>query len=446
MKAKNGDGYLFKSKSGKYSCIVTSTCVDPNTGNYKRIKRTADTREEATKLAKQALRAYEKEWKLENKYNDSLTLLFSEACEEYLEKKVRPTVKGSTFYTYQKSYEQFIKGYRKLANVQVKNLTVRTFEVIYATWVEKYSPKSIKYPVQLCRQVCKWLVERSLIQENYAEQVKPLYEIPDEVGIAKKVEHKKILTREDLQKVHNAYKANLNSEYIPVVLFLCETGLRPQEFACLKNTDIDLVNKRLNVERTSARRFVEGSTEKSEVYVKVTKTSDNRVVMLSDLAVEMIEQMQLKTKCYCKNNKNDLLYPIFRNGNIRSNATMEVGFKHLCDILDIDRDVHPTRGGQQVGINLYACRHTCETMMEAAGISPLIIGAMLGHTPQVGLKHYTHIGIDDIEQQAKTPFMLLEENKIQSNDKTDKIENIEMNEEQEMAVLRILLEKYKDKL
>ena len=101
MKAKNGDGYIRKNKRGKYECTITSTCVDPVTQNYKRIKRTADTREEATKLAKQALRAYEKEWKLENKYNDSLTLLFSEACEEYLEKKVRPTVKGSTFYTYQ---------------------------------------------------------------------------------------------------------------------------------------------------------------------------------------------------------------------------------------------------------------------------------------------------------------------------------------------------------
>jgi len=437
MKAKNGDGHVEKTKSGKYACTIVSTCTDPVTGNYKKIKRTRDTRDEAIKAAKLAVKAYEKEWKLNNNFDDSLTLTFGDACEEYLNKKVEGTVKASTFYTYYRDYKQYIYGYKTLRNTQVRNLSQKTFEMIYGTWAEKYAPKSIEYAVQLCRQVCKWLVERSLIEENYAEQCAPQYEIPDDIETLKKLEHKKILSVEDLGKVFNAYKANLKSEYIPVVLFLCETGLRPQEFACLTNADVDLEKKRLTVNKTCSRRFVDKTHTKTERYVKVTKTSESREVMLSDLAVEMILQMQLKTKTYCKNNKDDILYPIFSNGKIRSNATMEVGFKHLCDMLDIDRDVHATRGGQKVGMNLYACRHTCETMMEVSGVSPIIVGAMLGHSPEVGLKHYTHVSIEDVEKQAKTPFMLIKD-KPQPTETND----VDLTEEEEKALLRRLLKKY----
>lgn len=440
LKAKNGDGYVEKTKSGKYACTIVSTCTDPITGNYKKIKRTRDTRDEAIKATKQAVKAYEKEWKEKNNFKDGLTLTFGEACEEYMEKIVKGEVTGSTFYTYYKSYKQYIGGNKTICNTQIRNLSKKSFELLYGTWAEKYSPKSIEYPVQLCRRVCKWLVERALISENYAEQCKPKYEIPDDIETLKKLEHKKTLSKEDLDKVYNAYKANLKSDYVCVVLFLCETGLRPQEFACLQNTDIDKERKIVKVNKTCSRRFVDDEHKKSELYVKITKTGENREVMLSPLALEMIEQMQLKTKSYCKNNKDDLLYPIFSNGKIRTNSTMEVGFKHLCDLLDIDRDVHATRGGQKVGINLYSCRHTCETMMELAGISPIIIGAMLGHSPEVGLKHYTHISVEDVQKQAKSPFMIMMNS--EEEDIIPPKESEELTEEQEKALLKKLLKKY----
>lgn len=446
MKAKNGDGYIRKNKRGKYECTITSTCVDPITQNYKRIKRTADTREEAQKQAKKAMQAYEKEWREQNNYNDELTLLFWEACEEYLGKIVKPKVAQSTYYTYFKSYELYIKKYKSIANVQVRNLSKRDFERLYDMWTEKYSPKSIQYPLQLCRSVCKWLCERKKIDGNYAEEVKPIYEKVDEVTFQEEKKHKEILTKEDLKKIYDAYKANLNSDYIPVVLFLCETGLRPQEFACLTNSDINLQLRRMKVQRTSNRRFTDDTNTTTEQYIKITKTSEIREIMLSDLAVEMIVQMQLKTRTYCNCNDNNLLYPSFRNGKPRSNATMEVGFKHLCDMLDIDRDVHATRGGQSVGINLYCCRHTCETMMHSAGINVHVVAAMLGHTPETGLKHYTHLGIEDIEQQAKTPFMIMNEENAASNETKDSDANDELTKEQEIALLKKLLKKYGDEV
>ncbi len=239
MKAKNGDWYIRKNKRGKYECTITSTCVDPITQNYKRIK-----------------------------------------------------VAQSTYYTYFKSYELYIKKYKSIANVQVRNLSKRDFERLYDMWTEKYSPKSIQYPLQLCRSVWKWLCERKKIDDNYAEEVKPIYDKVDEVTFQEEKKHKEILTKEDLKKIYDAYKANLNSDYIPVVLFLCETGLRPQEFACLTNSDINLQLRRMKVQRTSNRRFTDDTNTTTEQYVKITKTSEIIEIMLSDLAVEMIVQMK----------------------------------------------------------------------------------------------------------------------------------------------------------
>lgn len=442
-KAKSGDGHIEKTKSGKYSCTIVSMCVDAHTGNYKKIKRTAETEEEARRICKLAVKAYEKEYFEQSNYKSGVSMLFYEYIEDYLKNEVKGTVVDSTLYSYTRAYEQYIKS-KAIAKMQLKQLNKKTFQNFYDVLTEKYSPKSIEFSIQLCRRVCKWLVTRSLLEENYAEQAKPKYALVDDYEYVENLEHKKIFTDEDLKKFYDAEKNGIKSEYISVVIFLLETGLRPQEFACLRNCDVDLEKKQIHVCRTSARRFTDDTHTKTETYVKVIKTSKkdknaDRPVPLSPIALKQVEKMQYATKQYCKSNPNDLLYPIFRGGKIRSNATMEVGFKKLCDMLEIDRDVHPTAGGQKVGLNLYACRHTCETLMEKDGVNPVIIGTMLGHSPTVGLKHYTHISVEDVAQQMKSPYEMIQGAK-------EEIKENEITEEQEIELLRKLMIKYKDKL
>lgn len=438
-KAKSGDGYIEKTKSGKYACTIVSMCVDPQTGNYKKIKRTRDTEEEARAACKLAVKAYEKEWEEDNEYKSGATLAFYEYIEDYLKQEVHGTVAESTIYSYTRAYQQYIKN-KAIAKMQLKNLNKKRFQTFYDVLTESYSPRSIEFAIQLCRRTCGWLVERSLLEENYAEQAKPRYDVVDEFDYVKNLEHKKVFTDEDLKKFYDAEENGIKSEYISVVIFLLETGLRPQEFACLTNADVDWDKEQIYVCKTCSRRFIDETQTKTEMYVKVVKTKEARYVPLSDMAVKQIKKMQFATEQYCKNNPMDLLYPVFRGGKIRSNATMEVGFKKLCDMLDIDRDVHPTKGGQQIGLNLYACRHTCETLQEKAGVSPLMIGAMLGHKPETGLKHYTHLTADDVAKQMKTPYELINaEEKKQVDEK-------EITEADEIALLKKLMEKYKDRL
>lgn len=45
---------------------------------------------------------------------------------------------------------------------------------------------------------------------------------------------------------------------------------------------------------------------------KVPKNEEQRIVYLSDIAKECVIDMQQRTAAYCDENKDDLLYPVFR--------------------------------------------------------------------------------------------------------------------------------------
>jgi integrase len=187
-----------------------------------------------------------------------------------------------------------------------------------------------------------------LLDENYARIARVPREVADEYDHKREQElknRKEVFTAEDIQKFYYAYKQNI-SEYPVVILFLLETGMRESEFASLRNSNIDFKQNIINIVETRSKRFINNEKNNGiEEYVKVPKNGESRFVVMSDLCRECVEYMQEQTKLHCLNNQDDLLYPTFRNGKRRSNATMRVGFNLVCDKMGIDRDVHLTKTG-----------------------------------------------------------------------------------------------------
>ena len=100
-----------------------------------------------------------------------------------------------------------------------------------------------------------------------------------------------------------------------------------------------------------------------------------------------MEQTRLK----CRNNPDNLLYPTFINGKRRSNSSMEVCFKELCNKLEIDRDIHLTKSGQQKGLCLHSLRHTADTMANTAKNANVVNTALkMGHKAISVENVYTH--------------------------------------------------------
>ena len=245
---------------------------------------------------------------------------------------------------------------------------------------------------------------------------------------------KKVFTPEDIQKFYYAYKNNLG-QYPVVVLFLLETGLRVSEFASLRNSNVDLEKGRIDIVETRSIRFKDDKDHSAgvEQYVKVPKNKKERFVMLSELAVECAKYMQEQTKLHCRNNPEDLLYPVFLTGKRRSSATMEVGFKTLCDKLGIDRDVRVSKTGTPRGLCLHSLRHTADSIANSArGANVVNTALMMGHTAIKTENVYTHATEEGLKSVTTVSQALLPDYKKEKQEIPDELKGMSPEEIKEM--------------
>lgn len=392
-KVKNGDGSVRKLPNGKFECIIQSKYLNPKTGNPKRVKRVGNTEQDARNKAKMDLTAWEKEYERgkDSKINRSKT--FGQYMEEFIDGEVKPGVTGSTYYTYIGEMKRNFYTY-PISKYQLQMLNTAEFERYFNTLRATKSKRTCEFPLQMTRRCCTWLVERSLLKENYASMAKIKKEVSDEYDKNKADEakkRKKVFTPDDIQKFYYAYQNNIG-QYAVVVLFLLETGMRAGEFAALRNSSIDLEQNKIYIVEARSKRFKDNDKTKGfEFYVKVPKNGEERFVMMSDLCRECVLYMMEQTKLYCKNNPDDLLYPVFITGNRRQNSAMEVGFKSLCDKLGVDRDVHITESGNKKGLGLHSLRHTANTYANTAKNANVVNTAMMmGHKAIQVENIYTH--------------------------------------------------------
>lgn len=411
----NGEGSCRKIEPGKYECVIQSNLINPNTLKPKRFLRRGATEKEARSAAIMAMQAWEKEYKNNgNDANFKKSKLFGEYMTEYMENKVKGTITDSGYYSYYKCMERYFYPYR-ISKFQLQNLSVKAFQDYYDELGQKYSKKTCSLPIQLCRRLCKDLVNRSLLPEDYASQAAPKKEVIDEYNKERQEEEeqkKDIFSKEDIIKFYDEWRSRLhNSQYDVVAVFLLETGLRAQEFAALQNSNIDLDNSVMTIKRAMGKRFADEDGGSVEGYYKVPKNKKQRMIYLSDIAKECVVDMQQRTATYCKDNKDDLLYPVFRKPyRPRSNSTMEVGFKTLCKFLDIDRGVQRGKNGIIKGLCLHSLRHTFITYANTAtGNNSLVVSMMAGHQQRVNETIYTHENIEAMSQ-IQTPGKLFVEN------------------------------------
>lgn len=430
----NGDGSTRQLSDGSWECIIQSKYINPKTGNAKRIKRKGKSENEAISNAKMALDAWEKEIEKgrDTKINKAKT--FGEYMDEYIETEARRTLTGSGYHSYIRTMNRNFFNF-PIAKFQLHMLNTSEFENYFDTILSQKSRKTCSLPIQMCRRCCKWLVDKSLLKENYAAQARVRREIADEYNKQREDDiknRKKVFTSEDIEKFYYAYKNNMG-QYPVVILFLLETGMRAGEFSALRNDNIDLEKNRINIVETQSIRFIDNDKNKGvEFYTKVPKNKEARFIMMSDLCRECVLYMMEQTKLKCRNNPNNLLYPTFRNGKRRSNSTMENSFKDLCNKLGIDRDVHLTKTGQMKGLCLHSLRHTADTIANTAkGANVVNTALMMGHKAISVENIYTH-ATEEALSSVTTPSQAV-------LDQYKKADNLETNKEKELYEMYLKL-------
>lgn len=434
-KEQNGNGSMRQLEDGTFECVIQSKYINPKTGKPKRIKRRGKTESETREKTQMALSAWEKEIERgrDTKVNRAKT--FGQYMEEYIDTEAKPTLTGSGYHSYISNMRNNFYPF-SISKLQLHMLSAVEFEHYFDSILELKSRKTCSLPLQLCRRCCKWLVDKSLLKENYAAQAKIKREISDEYDKKREDDiknRKKVFSSEDIEKFYYAYKNNMG-QYPVVVLFLLETGLRAGEFSALRNDSIDLENNKIHIVETQSLRFKDNDKTKGvEYYVKVPKNKEARFIMMSDLCRECVIYMMEQTKLNCKNNPDNLLYPTFINGKRRSNSSMEVCFKELCDKLGIDRDVHLTKTGQKKGLCLHSLRHTADTIANTAkGANVVNTALMMGHKAVSVENIYTHATEEGLSSVVTPSQAVLSDYKKDDQKIPEELKDMSPEEIQEM--------------
>ena len=434
-KEQNGNGSMRQLEDGTFECVIQSKYINPKTGKPKRIKRRGKTESETREKTQMALSAWEKEIERgrDTKVNRAKT--FGQYMEEYIDTEAKPTLTGSGYHSYISNMKNNFYPF-SISKLQLHMLSAVEFEHYFDSILELKSRKTCSLPLQLCRRCCKWLVDKSLLKENYAAQAKIKREISDEYDKKREDDiknRKKVFSPEDIEKFYYAYKNNMG-QYPVVVLFLLETGLRAGEFSALRNDSIDLENNKIHIVETQSLRFKDNDKTKGvEYYVKVPKNKEARFIMMSDLCRECVIYMMEQTKLNCKNNPDNLLYPTFINGKRRSNSSMEVCFKELCDKLGIDRDVHLTKTGQKKGLCLHSLRHTADTIANTAkGANVVNTALMMGHKAVSVENIYTHATEEGLSSVVTPSQAVLSDYKKDDQKIPEELKDMSPEEIQEM--------------
>lgn len=408
-KRKRREGTVMQLDNGIFEAITQSSIVNPETGKPKRFKRRGNTADEALVNA----RAARDHWEIEISYGNDPKVDRKKTLGTYMAEYLNDVIKtsgivASTYHTYYRTMQKMFMD-SDLAKLQLHMLTPKEFENYYNHLLANYAEKSCNTPRQLLIKLCDYLVDRKLININYAKiaQIGIKREVIDEYKehqVERERRRKKIWSNEDIQKFYNAYRTGTGGEIVLIVLFMIETGVRAGEFAAITNNNIDFDKRTLCIEKARALRFrnIDIPEEGVEYYTKVTKNAEPRTIYLTDLALELVYAMQEQTKSKCRNNPENLLYPQLRTGNKRTNSSMEICLKDLCNKLGIDRDVRLSPTGQRVGLSLHTCRHTYDSIANTAkGANPIATALSMGHKSINVENIYTHM-TENAQKEIKT--------------------------------------------
>jgi integrase len=302
-----------------------------------------------------------------------------------------------------------------------------TFEEIYWNWLEEYQttvkPSSLlkterlfhnhlipafgdKYideitPMMAQEQMNEWHKEfvRARMMMNYVGSIfdyamrlqivsmnpTKLIRKPVVIQEVKEDEDLNFYDKEELKEFLAMAEKLPNKRAYTYFRLLAFTGMRNGEVLALKWSDVDIVNKTLNINKGVSRK-------ETGLYVHTPKTpSSIRRISIDDKTIEILNDFMKETN----SEKDDL---IFRNENNKL-LTQSKSRKWL--ILTQDK-IDENRKENMKRITIHGFRHTHASLLFEAGASIKDVQVRLGHSDiQTTMDVYTHVSKAAKEQLAE---------------------------------------------
>ena len=302
-----------------------------------------------------------------------------ETLNDYLDRwlsvSAAPRLRERTLRDYRSLLARYVRpvlGHKMLPAVMPLDI-----QDLYTSMLESgLSPRTIRYTHAVLSSALKQAVKWQLLPRNAAEYVDlPRQKRTEMYAMSK-------------DEVASFLATAKEDRWGTLFLLAVTTGMRPGEYMGLQWKDVNLdegmihVNKSL-VRNKSEWRFDEPKTAKSRRTVKLAPT------VVKSLRAHRSKQAAERLRAGIRYQDYDLVFATDTGQPLESRNLIKRHFKPVLK-----------QAGLRETIRLYDLRHTCATLLLAAGEHPKIVSEMLGHASiQLTLDTYSHV-LPDMQQGA----------------------------------------------
>ena len=292
--------------------------------------------------------------------------------------------KQTTSRSFVNLFEEWVKDYKQMdcevhTNYNAtRNMLKKWGEITQENIVKKFNSetfcsKTYNRRLTILKNFINWLIEQNVWVFN------PLLSVNNKKNKLIKNLNRTPFTEKEIQNILTAFKLNTacsshsnfkHSHYYPFIYFIFKTGCRPSEAVGLRVSSIDLKNEIITIKEVLARTIK--YTSSLHRVRKETKNGKIRTLPLTQDLVDILKPL-IDNKL-----ADDLVFHSPKGKSIDDKNFQSRIFRQILIKLEIPHRV------------LYACRHTFGSRCIDAGLTPVMTAFLMGNSPEVALKNYTH--------------------------------------------------------
>ena len=287
--------------------------------------------------------------------------------DRWLEDAVKPRVRPRTLQDYRRFLGQYVRP--ALGDRRLDRLTPLDLQKLYTEIGEQASAHAVVHTHRPLSAALRQAVRWRLLARNPAEDVSVPKEPRGEIFV---------LSPEEVTRFQSA-AAKAPRGF--VLTFSLATGMRPGEVQALQWKDVDLERGTVAVRRSLVHlkqgrwEFGEPKTRQSRRTIPLPRS------VTRQLAAHRADQAAFRLRLKGAYRDRDLVFANETGGPLDG---QNLAYRTLKPIL--------RAAGLSARFRWYDCRHTCATLLLAAGENPKVVSERLGHaTVAFTLDRYAHV-------------------------------------------------------
>ena len=291
-----------------------------------------------------------------------------EYLDRWLADAAQPRLRARTYVEYENLLKRYVRPV--LSERRLSDVTSLDIQALYAGMLgRKLSARTVRYTHAVLSSALKQAVKWGLLGRNPADNV----DLPRQQR-----QEMQALSPEQAERFR---KAAAESRFGILFDFALATGMRPGEYLGLQWSDVDLKTGIVRVQRALSR------TKKGTWHLAEPKTARARrsiplpPSVLRALVTHKARQAEIQLSAGTTWQNHGLVFCTDHGEPLDERNLVVRHFKPILKAAKLSK-----------AIRLYDLRHTCATLLLAAGENPKVVSERLGHASiTLTLDTYSHV-------------------------------------------------------